>query len=293
MIKRTVVISSPGVKLNYRCGQLEIASRDRETQRVPCEDIGLLMLDHKQISYSHSAMVECMNHGAVVVFCAEDHHPAGMLLPMSGNTLHTERVRAQAEMLKPLKKQLWKLIIQAKLKNQAKVLGREKRTGSRIAKLADAVRSGDPDNCESQGARLYFPALFGKGFRREREGGVPNNLLNYGYMVIRATVARALTGSGLHPALGLFHRHRNNPFCLADDLMEPYRPYVDRQVKQMIYDQVDTLDRDAKKSLLALLSDPVVLASGKGPMMVAIQKSAASLALAIVNKMPVLELPKL
>jgi CRISPR-associated protein Cas1 len=293
MIKRTLEISGGGNYLRVENNALVIENEERGATSVPLEDIGLVLLDHAQVRYTHCAITALAEEGAALVFCGQDHHPVGLLLPLAGNQLHTERLRAQVDIGKVLMKQLWQRIVQKKLQNQAANLETGNPARKRLETLASTVRSGDPDNCEAQGASIYFTALFGKDFRRDRDGPPPNNLLNYGYMALRASVARAICLTGLHPALGLHHRHRNNPFCLADDLMEPYRPYVDRLVKRLNNAGFDQIDTRAKRELLQLLATPVQLRKGKGPLLVGVHKSAASLAQSILEGKEVLNLPSL
>lgn len=293
MIKRTLEISGAGNYLRVENNTLVIENEERGSTPVPLEDIGLVLFDHAQVRYTHCAITALAEAGAAVVFCGQDHHPVGLLLPLAGNQLHTERLRSQVDIGKVLAKQLWQRIVQKKLQNQAANLASSDPARRRLETLAATVRSGDPDNCEAQGASIYFTALFGKEFRRDREGAPPNNLLNYGYMALRASVARAICLTGLHPALGLYHRHRNNPFCLADDLMEPYRPYVDRLVKKLDKAGLERIDTRTKRELLQILAAPVQLRRGKGPLLVAVQKSAASLAQSILDGKENLNLPSL
>lgn len=234
MIKRTIAITTP-CHLSLKLGQMLVRSKLFEGDAgntVPIEDMGMLLMEHEQVTVTQGLLAKLLEHNVAVVHCNGQHHPAGMLLNFQGNSTQTETFIAQAEASKPLKKQLWQQVVKAKITNQAAVLEAMGQDGGRLYKLAQEVRSGDPDNREGTAAVYYWPRLF-KGqpdFLRDREGHYPNNLLNYGYAILRATVARALAGSGLHPTLGLFHRNRYNAFCLADDMMEPYRPLVDQVV---------------------------------------------------------------
>jgi len=292
MIKRTIEISGEQTYLSVHNGQLVIKREGLEVGRVPCEDIGLLILDSKATSYTHTALVEPLRHDAVIVLCGDNHHPAAFVLPVAANSLQTERLRRQAEAKKPLAKKLWKHIVQAKIANQAAVL-EDAEPAARMRALIASVRSGDPANVEARAARIYWPALFGDaGFRRDPEGGPPNNLLNYGYMVLRASMARAICGSGLHPSLGLQHHNRYNPFCLADDLLEPYRPWVDGRVRELHVAGIRAIDRNVKHRLLEVLTDSVRVSGEAGPIMVAMQKTAASLGQCYAGEGEELALPE-
>ena len=244
--------------------------------RVPVEDIGLLILDAPTTTYTHSVLTEVLAAGAAVIPCGSNHHPAGMFLPQQ-NTLQVQRVADQAAASLPLKKRLWKQIVRRKIRNQAFVLPKDSPARKALVELASHVRSGDPANVEAQAARRYWRAMFGDGFRREREGASPNNFLNYGYMAMRAAVARALCGAGLHPSLGLHHHNRSNTFCLADDLLEPLRPVVDRKVLNLHRAGAEELDRQVKYDLLSVLTEEVALAGATGPVMVALERVVASL----------------
>ncbi len=294
MIKRTILIESEGATIRTELQSLVVSQSDRETARVPLEDLGLLILESPQILITQSALAACAENGAAVLVCARNHLPVGLMLPLAGNTLHTQRLRAQVETKKPLKKQLWRQIIKVKIANQAALLPKNSRARKKINALTGQVKSGDSDNREAVASRLYWRALFDDSdFRRDRYGEAPNNLLNYGYMILRATAARALCGAGLHPALGLHHSNRENPFCLADDILEPYRPFVDRRVLELHRANVEKLDKNAKASLLKILADTIKLGKDKAPLMVAMQKSASSLANCYADKNGKLHLPTL
>ena len=259
---------------------------------MPCEDLGVLILDSPEIQLTQASLVAAADGGAAVILCGRDHHPSALLLPMFGNTTHTERLADQISANAPLKKRLWQQIVKAKLLRQAMQLAKGEPARVKLLSLREGVRSGDTDNREAQGARWYWPALFkDEKFRREREGLPPNNLLNYGYMVLRATVARAVCCAGLHPAIGLHHHHRENPFCLADDLMEPFRPMIDNRVATLHFAGKKELDREAKEMLLGALAETVTLKGGQGPLFVAAQKTAASLCACFSGEAGELDLP--
>ncbi len=292
MIKRTVEISTDGNYLSIRDDQLVI-KREREiVATIPCEDIGLLVIDSKATVYSHDALVRVSNSGAVVVLCGDDHHPAAILIPTAANDIQTQRLRVQVSAKKPLLKRLWQQVVRAKIHNQATNLAEDHLARAGLRALIPRVRSGDPTNIEAQASRKYWPVLFDDPkFRRKRDGSPPNNLLNYGYMALRAATARAVCGAGLHPSIGLAHHNKYNPFCLADDLMEPYRPYVDFRVVGLHRAGKIEIDRDAKRELLEVLTDTVTICGTRGPLMVALHKTAASLVRCFEEEKEKLALP--
>ena len=233
----------------YRCEQLEKPGE----LTIPLSDLAVLIVSHPQVTFSHAVLSGLASAGAVFVACNEKHMPVSMLLPLETHSLQAERFAAQAGISVPVKKRAWQEIVRAKIRAQARLL--QARTGSDrgLGALAARVRSGDPENIEAQAARSYWRELFGKPeFRRDPDGDGLNACLNYGYAVLRAAVARAICGAGLHPSLGLHHHNRYDAFCLADDLMEPFRPLVDREVARLSDGgRVSTeLARESKQALL-------------------------------------------
>jgi CRISPR-associated protein Cas1 len=287
MIKRTICIETP-CHLKFRNGQMVVnyehikGCEGVAEKTVPIEDIGMVVLEHQQITLSHYLLDKLVANNTSVVTCNETKHPSGMMLPLEGNTLQSERFRAQIEASEPLKKQLWQQTVKAKIVNQAVVLAKWNSNNRLLLNMAAAVKSGDADNCEATAAAYYWQNLLPPAwqFFRKREGPPPNNLLNYGYAILRATVARAIVGSGLLPTLGIFHRNRYNAYCLADDIMEPYRPFVDLIVRSIIDETsaIDVLSQPLKAKLLQMPSTDVILNGEKSPLMVAVQRTAASLA---------------
>ena len=292
MIKRTIEISGHGNHLYVSQGVLCVRQGQQIVGRIPLEDLGLLVLDAPSTTYTHAVIAEALASGAAILPCGRDHHPCGLFLPQS-NSLQTQRVLLQAKASLPLQKRLWKQIVQAKVRNQAAALGSDSFAYPKLLGLLTQVRSGDPTNIEAQAARAYWPALFGEGFRRSREGRPPNSLLNYGYMVLRAAVARAVCGAGLHPSLGLHHHNRSNPFCLADDLLEPFRPLVDRKTRELHEGGCEDVGREAKTALLSLLTVEIEVGGQKGPLMVALERLTASLVRCYAGEQKDLELPTL
>jgi CRISPR-associated protein Cas1 len=253
----------------------------------------VLLVEHPAVTYTHGVFTALLEQGAAVVLCGAGHLPAGLLLPVSGNSVQTERYRAQIDAAAPLKKRLWQALIAAKLRQQGVVLASATGEDAGLGELAKHVRSGDPGNLEAQGAQRYWPRFLGKEFRRARDGGPPNPLLNYGYMALRAATARALSIAGLLPTLGVHHHNRYNAFSLADDLMEPYRPFVDLKVKELLrrnHSGVE-VDREAKTALLGVFNDVVAVGERRMPLLLGLQASAASLTRAFDSGKPGMALP--
>ena len=284
MIKRTLFFGNPAY-LSMRNAQLVIKLTDAQTQQemtktVPVEDIGVVVLEDRQITITNGALDALLQNNCAVVTCDEKHMPVGLLLPLEGHTVQSERFRQQIEASLPLKKQLWQQTVQAKIRNQASVLKRMSgaEVGCMIA-WANDVKSGDSENLE--GAAYYWKSVFPEmeRFVRDREGDAPNNLLNYGYAIVRAVVARSLVASGLLPTFGIHHHNRYNAYCLADDIMEPYRPYVDELVIQILRSGADCseLTTDLKRQLLGLPVTEVVIGGQRSPLMNAATQTTASL----------------
>lgn len=287
MIKRTLFFGNPAY-LSTRNEQLVIKQVNPQTEEevvktVPIEDVGVVVLEDRQITITNGAMDALLENNCAVITCDEKHMPAGLLLPLEGHTVQSERFRWQIEASLPLKKQLWQQTVQAKIRNQASVLRRM--SGEEIRCMmawANYVKSGDSENLEGRAAAYYWRKLFPEmeNFTRDREGDAPNNLLNYGYAIVRAVVARALVASGLLPTLGIHHHNRYNAFCLADDVMEPYRPYVDELVVKILRTGVDcgVLNTELKRQLLGLPIKEVIIDGHRSPLMVAVTQTTASLA---------------
>lgn len=286
MLRKTVEIATLGTRLSVAHRQLVIERPELPRATVPIEDLGVLVIDDGRASYTQAVFIECLAAGAAVIVSDRNHLPVGMMLPMDGHHALTERHWAQVEAGAPLRKRLWQAIVAAKLRQQGRVLRAAGRDDRGLTALACRVRSGDPENLEAQGAQRYWPKLFGKEFRRDRSAPDANALLNYGYAIVRAACARALVASGLIPSLGVWHRNRSNPFCLADDLLEPWRPIVDWKVHGIVHDAEGpkTLDdRPTRAALLALLNETVTVGGRRWPMLLGIEQSAASLAKALTQ----------
>lgn len=293
MIRKTVEFSTPGTRLSVAHRQLVVQRPDLPKATLPIEDLGVVIVDDARATYTQSVFLSLLEAGATVLVTGRDHLPAGMMLPLDAHHVQTERHRAQVETSAPVRKRVWQSIVRAKIIQQATVLSHFTGSHGGLAPMARRVRSGDPDNIEAQAAQRYWPRLFGKEFRRDREAEGVNALLNYGYAVVRAAVARSVVATGLIPSLGVHHRHRNNPFCLADDLLEPYRPYVDWRVRQMAKEAVPSLaERDTRATLLSLLNETVHVAGRREPLLLALHTSAASLCRVLTTGDRTLALPE-
>lgn len=279
MLKRTLFISQP-YRLFLKNMQLVVASLDELANRtIPIEDIGYIVLDHPQISFTMKLIEQLNAFNVAVVFCDSKHMPSSMLLSLDSNHIQSEVFRQQINASEPLKKNLWKQTIEAKIQNQALHLKKQGINNIGMRNIAKTVKSGDADNREGFAARLYWKSLVGSDFYRDRYGPPPNHFLNYGYILLRSAVARALSGSGLLSTLGIHHRNRYNAYCLADDIMEPYRPYVDEIAVDMYekYPDVLILEKEHKAELLKLMAIDVEIGQVKRPLMVALSITTASL----------------
>lgn len=295
MLKRTIEFSTPGTRLSVAHRQLVIERPDLPKATVPIEDLGVVIVDDARASYTQAVFLELLEAGATVLVTGRDHLPAGMMLPLGTHHVLTERHRAQVTVSAPTRKRVWQALIHAKIGQQSMVLAHFIGHDAGLGLLAKRVRSGDPDNLEAQAAQRYWPLLFGKEFRRDRDAGGTNALLNYGYAVVRAAIARAIVGAGLIPSLGVFHKNRSNPFCLADDLLEPYRPFVDWRVRLLVDDNggksPELSERTTRAALLSLFNETVLVGARRNPLLVALQLSAASLARILTSDGKSLSLP--
>lgn len=298
MIKKTLYFGNSAY-LSLRQGQMVIRLPDivrNETlpERMkqqgeitkPIEDIGIVVLDCKQITITQGLLEALLENNSAVITCDNRSMPVGLMLPLCGNSVQSERFRDQIDASLPLKKQLWQQTIKAKIRNQAAVLTHwtSKETGC-MRRWENDVKSGDPDNLEGRAAAYYWKTLFSdfdelKDFTRDRDGIYPNNILNYGYAVLRAVVARAIVSSGMLPTLGIHHHNRYNAYCLADDIMEPYRPYVDEIVFAIVKEfdgKEQDMTKDIKAKLLSIPITEVVINGKRSPLMVAASQTTASL----------------
>lgn len=278
MIKQTLMFTMP-VSLSLKDQQMVITFKDnKDTVTRPIEDIGFVVIENPQVSISIPLINELADNNVSVIFCDKKQMPRTMLMTLEGNTTQQESYKYQIDASGPTKKNVWKQLVECKIRNQALLLNKVGKNGDALKPYYMNVKSGDTDNREGAAAREYWGQIFDEGFRREREGLPPNNLLNYGYTILRAAVARALIGSGLYPAFGVFHRNRYNAFPLADDVMEPYRPFVDEIVHYLYYDDaVKELNNDSKGKLLRVLFSDVKMGKVKRPLENALSLTTASL----------------
>ena len=285
MIKKTLYFGNPAY-LKKELGQLKIEypeDIDKPHRQVPIEDVGLVILDHPRLTITQSLLSALIEQNAAVLSCNEKHMPQGLVMPMSANHAYTEKLRYQLNATEPLRKNLWQQTVKAKIANQIRLLEKLEAHTQNMHYWLRQVKSGDPDNYEGRAAAYYWKTLFNSevDFKRRRFGEPPNNLLNYGYAVLRAIVARNLVSSGMLPAVGIHHRNKYNPFCLADDIMEPYRPYVDELVLEIIEnyddDELEELTTKIKAEILVLPTLDVYIDEVSSPLMVAMGRTTASL----------------
>ena len=291
MIKRVLCFSNPAY-LKFKLQQIVIeipevvnasglceSIRSQGVRTIPIEDVGVVVLDHKQITITQALMAALLENNCAIITCNDQHLPIGLHLPLNGNHLQNERFREQLDASEPLKKQMWQQTVTSKILGQAIVLEEQGVENKNMLAWAKSVRSGDVDNLEGRAAAYYWRNVFhNPDFLRGQEGDPPNNLLNYGYAIVRAMVARALVAAGLLPTLGIHHHNKYNAYCLADDIMEPYRPFVDLLVIDMMkkYEDISQITTEMKRDLLMLPYEDVVIDGKRSPMMIAIQTTANS-----------------
>lgn len=293
MVKRTLFFSH-AVCLSVRHKQLAIFSKEtQEETLVPIEDIGFVIIENELVSLTIPLINELTDNNCAVIFCNEKHMPFSMTMPLDCNEIQSQLFSAQINAKLPVKKNCWKQIVEYKIKNQGLVLKKYDLDFTKLVDFSKCVKSGDPTNMESQAAKFYWDNLFGKNWCRDRFGDFPNNYLNYGYAILRAATARALVGSGLLPTLGIHHHNKYNAYCLADDLMEPYRPFIDDEVVEYISTNPDDKEvgLEFKKRILKVLVRDVKIENLTRPMMVALSMTSSSLADALSNESEKLKLP--
>ena len=294
MIKRIVEISNPA-RISLKNRQMVVDREGFESVSVPIEDMGILILDHVAVTHTQGLLTACFENNVAVLLCNAKHLPGGILLPLEGNSLHSRTIAQQVKITEPTRKRLWKSIVQAKIREQAKVLLHATGDSSPLPAFATRVKSGDTENLEAQAARIYWQRLFGQTFRRDPDGAGINTLLNYGYAVMRAAVARAIVGTGLHPSLGLHHHNQYNSFCLADDMLEPLRPAVDLKAYELYKRLPDepVLSLENKRALLETLSAYCIVNDQRLPLMTSLHYYAASVRKAICGEEKRVEIPAL
>ena len=278
MIKQTLTFQNPA-SLLLRDKQLIIQLKDIDYEITrPIEDIGVIIIENPMVKTTVPLLNALADNNVAVIFCDDHAMPKSMLVTLDGNATLQETYRYQKEVTLPIKKQILKQIVEIKIKNQSALLNKLNKDGDILKPYYTNVKSGDSDNREGIAARAYWNILLGDDFRRERNGTPPNNLLNYGYAILRAATARSLVGSGLYPAFGIFHHNRYNAFPLADDIMEPYRPFIDEVVYRLYYDGAcSDLNKNAKMALQRVLFCDVKMGKLTRPLEIALSLTTASL----------------
>ncbi len=278
MVGRVIEIAQDRRHLALDRGFLVVREEGRDLGRIPLDDIAAVLANAHGLTYSNNLLLALLRHGVSVVLCGPNHAPAAILWPVDGHHAQNARMRAQLDATQPLRKRLWKSLVQAKIRAQAAVLERLGKPDGAFERLEKQVRSGDPDNIEAQAARRYWPLLFGTAFRRDPNEPGANGLLNYGYAILRSGTARAVMAAGLHPTLGLHHHNRGNAMCLVDDLMEPFRPVVDFAVAGLLAGGQDQVTPDTKRVLAGLLETDLPTPHGTTPLATVLIRLGASLA---------------
>lgn len=293
MIGRVLEIQENGRHLSLHRGFMVVSVEGAEIARIPLDDIAVIIANAHQLTYTHALLLEVNQRGIAFVACGSNHLPAAIFWPVDSHHQQAGVMMAQAEAGLALRKHIWKLLVQAKIRFQHETLEAAGIEEGALREMASRVRSGDPENLEAQAARRYWPLLMGEGFTRDKQGSNENGLLNYGYAIIRSGVARAVMAAGLHPTLGVFHRNRLNPMCLVDDLMEPFRPRVDWEVIRLRKEGIEEVTPEAKKRLALLLLEDCTCDGNASPLSVAMFRAAQSLAAAFRDNAPqALKLPE-
>ncbi|HEX4077995.1 MAG TPA: type II CRISPR-associated endonuclease Cas1 [Rhizomicrobium sp.] len=291
MVGRVIEIATDGRHLSINRGFLVVSEKSEEVGRIPLDDIAAVLANAHGLTYTNNALVELSGRGVPIVLCGPNHMPAAIVWPVDAHHLQTGRMHDQISAGLPLKKRLWAQLVRTKILVQAATLAATGASNTGFYLLSRKVRSGDPDNVEAEAARRYWPLLLGQEFRRDKDGDAINGLLNYGYAVLRAGIARAVMAAGLHPGFGLMHSSRSNPMVLIDDLMEPFRPVVDREVWRLVQNGTKEVDRDAKAALAKIMVIDLPTGMGLSPLMTCAERLAQSLARAYAGDGDSLDLP--
>lgn len=292
MVGRVVEIANDGRHLAIDRGFMTVSEKAGEIGRVPLDDLAAVIANAHGLTYSNNLLVNLAARGVPIVLCAANHRPAALVWPVDGHHAQAGRMSDQARASAPLKKRLWQQIVQAKILAQGATLAAIGAEAGGFRLLARKVRAGDPDNVEAEAARRYWPRLLGSDFRRDQDGDGLNGLLNYGYAILRAATARAVMAAGLHPSLGLMHSNRGNALVLVDDLMEPFRPIVDREVHRLKMEGVVDVTSDAKTALARTMVIDLPTGEGSSPVMICLERLTSSLAKAYAGETNQLVLPE-
>jgi CRISPR-associated protein Cas1 len=293
MIKRTLYFGNEAYLSTQKQHLVVRYPNSEEVKSVPIEDIGVVLLDHFRLTFTSTLLNKLLSNNVAVISCDAQHLPLGMFLNLNGHSLQQEYFAHQITVTQAKKDRLWKQVIQAKINNQALLLEKQEVSIVNMQRMLKQVKNGDPDNIEARAASYYWKHLFGSvPFVRDRFGDAPNGLLNYGYTILRGVVARALVGSGLLPTLGIHHHNKYNAYCLADDLMEPYRPFVDKVVLQLVNSGVGDLTKNSKQALLKIPVLDVQINQRRSPLMIAVQQTTSSLQQCYSGLRTTLKLPE-
>lgn len=291
MVGRVIEVTTDGRHLSVNRGFLVVTDHGEEVGKVAMDDVAAVVANAHGLTYSNNLLVKLSERGIPVVLCGANHMPAAIVWPVDAHHIQTGRMNDQVDASLPLKKRLWAQVVRAKILAQGATLAAVGAPHTGFYLLSRKVRSGDPANVEAEAARRYWPLLMGTDFRRDKDGGGVNGLLNYGYAVLRAGVARAVMAAGLHPSFGLMHSNRSNPMVLVDDLMEPFRPTVDREVWRLIKAGTLEVDTDAKTALARIIIMDLPTTFGLSPVMTCAERLAQSLARAYAGEAATLDLP--
>jgi CRISPR-associated protein Cas1 len=283
------------VRLSLKNGQLIIEFKDetKPRQQVPIEDIGYVIIEDRDSIITMSAINALSENNVAVAFCDSTHMPKSLLMNLDSHSTQAERFRAQLEATMPIKKSVWQQLVSGKIRNQSLLLDKLGQDGSLLKPLYMNVKSGDSDNKEGTAARIYWRELFGKTFVRDRDAAGVNSLLNYGYITLRAATARALMGAGLLPILGVFHRNRYNSYPLADDVMEPFRPFIDETVYNLVMNGMTEITKETKSALIKTLYADTKYSKVMRPLEIGLSMTCSSLAKYFAREQKELELPSL
>ena len=293
MQKRILSVERP-FHLSVRNAQLVLRDKESEEEHQrPMQDLGVLVLENPRTTFTNAMLQEALEHNVAVVVCDAQHMPSGLFMPLRRNTLMQERHEAQVKATDALKARLWQRTVEAKIVNQALLLDQRAKAGDPLHYMATQVQRGDTTGVEARAAKRYWEMLFIIEFSRERYGDWPNPALNYGYAILRAATARALVSAGLLPSLGIHHHNRYNPYCLADDIMEPYRPFVDAAVLEIMEIGHDELNKEAKRTLLQVLHSDVRGSNTANVLMAELDKTASSLAKCFLGEAKDIHYPSL
>ena len=294
MLHQIIEIQEEGRYLSLDRGFLSIAHKNEHLASVPLDDIAVLLISAQSVSFSKHILNEIAERGGISILCGKNYLPQSMVVPVSGHYLQTETINRQIEASLPFKKNIWRQIVESKLLNQSQALkyANDDTISTKIKLIGKTVRSGDPDNREAYGARLYWKALFGDDFTRDKDGDGLNALLNYGYAIARSSMIRAICSAGLLPSLGVHHDNKLNPFCLGDDLFEPFRPIVDVTVFDLNKIGENTINPEVKKKLAEVLWYKMKTVEGYSPLFQSMHYMVSSFSRALINKEPCILIPE-